>query len=101
MRRRRCAGYPTGRDAAAGASLGGLPAAALIALILLRPGTAAPSVENAGMLLDGFDIVADAYNFETIQDVEPPEQRQQLRKQLQQLTPEQRRLSTERLGKQQ
>lgn len=53
-----------------GAPLGGLAAAALIALILIRTGGEAPSVENAGAMLDDFDIVADADNFELIQDVE-------------------------------
>jgi hypothetical protein len=53
-----------------GAPLGGLAAAALIALILIRPGAEAPSTENGGAMLDDFDIVADADNFELIQDVE-------------------------------
>lgn len=55
-----------------GAPLGGLAAAALIALVLIRTGgeTGAPSSENGGNLLDDFDIVADADNFELIQDVE-------------------------------
>jgi hypothetical protein len=55
-----------------GVPLGGLAAAALIALILIRTGgeAVAPSAENGGNLLDDFDIVADADNFELIQDVE-------------------------------
>lgn len=53
-----------------GAPLGGLAAAALIALILIRTGGESPSPENASVLLDDFDIVADADNFELIQDVE-------------------------------
>ncbi|GFE89367.1 hypothetical protein [Steroidobacter agaridevorans] len=53
-----------------GAPLGGLAAAALIALIMIRPGAEAPSTENASVLLDDFDIVADADNFELIQDIE-------------------------------
>jgi hypothetical protein len=39
-------------------------------LILIRPGGEAPSPDNGGVLLDDFDIVADADNFELIQDVE-------------------------------
>lgn len=53
-----------------GAPLGGLATAALIALILIRTGAEAPSTENGGAMLDDFDIVADADNFELIQDVE-------------------------------
>jgi len=54
------------------APLGGLAAAALVALILVRGGgeVAAPGSEDATMALDDFDIVADADNFELIQDVE-------------------------------
>ena len=52
------------------APLGGLAAAALVALILIRTGGEPPSAENANVLLDDFDIVADADNFEMIQDVE-------------------------------
>lgn len=54
------------------APLGGLAAAALVALVLIRPGTEslAPNGENGSALLDDFDIVADADNFELIQDVE-------------------------------
>lgn len=52
------------------APLGGLAAAALVALILIRTGGEPASTENAPMLLDDFDIVADADNFELIQDVE-------------------------------
>ncbi|MFC4310572.1 hypothetical protein ACFPN2_15885 [Steroidobacter flavus] len=55
-----------------GAPLGGLAAAALIAVIVIRSGgeAVAPSGENASNLLDDFDIVADADSFELIQDVE-------------------------------
>ena len=55
-----------------GAPLGGLAAAALIALVLIRGGgePTVPPVENGGMLLDDFDIVADADSFEMIRDVE-------------------------------
>ncbi len=55
-----------------GVPLGGLTAAVLIALILIRPGgEAGPAAsESASNLLDDFDIVADADNFELIQDVE-------------------------------
>jgi hypothetical protein len=53
-----------------GAPLGGLAAMALIALILIRTGSEPPSAENGGVMLDDFDIVADADNFELIQDVE-------------------------------
>lgn len=54
------------------APLGGLAAAALIALILVRPGgeVVAPGSEEGAMALDDFDIVADADSFELIQDVE-------------------------------
>lgn len=54
------------------APLGGLAAAALIALILIRTGgeSIAPNPEEAAMALDDFDIVADGDNFELIQDVE-------------------------------
>ena len=53
-----------------GAPLGGLAAAALIALILIRTDGEPPSAENGSVMLDDFDIVADADNFELIQDVE-------------------------------
>jgi hypothetical protein len=53
-----------------GAPLGGLVAAAVIALILIRPDGEAPGLEKPGTMLDDFDIVADADNFELIQDVE-------------------------------
>lgn len=53
-----------------GAPAGGLAAAALIALILIRTGGESPSADNGGTMLDDFDIVADADNFELIQDVE-------------------------------
>jgi hypothetical protein len=54
------------------APVGGLAAAALIALVLIRTGgePAMPSAEEGAMALDDFDIVADADNFELIQDVE-------------------------------
>jgi hypothetical protein len=51
------------------APLGGLAAAALVALILVRPGGEA-TTDDGAMALDDFDIVADADNFELIQDVE-------------------------------
>jgi hypothetical protein len=53
-----------------GAPLGGLAAAALVALVLIRTGGDAPGNENGGAMLDDFDIVADADNFEIVQDVE-------------------------------
>lgn len=55
-----------------GAPLGGLAAAALIAVLLIRGGgeSAAPHLENGSLLLDDFDIVADTDSFEMIQDVE-------------------------------
>ncbi|HEY0683527.1 MAG TPA: hypothetical protein VGD45_14425 [Steroidobacter sp.] len=55
-----------------GAPLGGLAAAALIALVLIRSGgePAVPQLENGGMLLDDFDIVADTDSFEMIREVE-------------------------------
>ena len=54
------------------APLGGLAAAALVALVLIRGGGEAgvPQLENGGLLLDDFDIVADDDSFEMIQDVE-------------------------------
>lgn len=54
------------------APLGGLAAAALVAVILIRGGgeTGAPSPENGGLLLDDFDIVADSDSFDMIRDVE-------------------------------
>ncbi|WP_129641217.1 hypothetical protein [Peristeroidobacter agariperforans] len=52
------------------AAPGGLAAAALVALILIRTGAGPPSAETGGVLLDDVDIVADADNFELIQDVE-------------------------------
>jgi hypothetical protein len=54
------------------APLGGLAAAALVALVLIRGGgeTAVPQLENGGLLLDDFDIVADDDSFEMIRDVE-------------------------------
>lgn len=61
-----------GRPYWLGAPLGGLAAAALIAVILIRSGgeVVGPGAENGGNMLDDFDIVADADNFELIQDVE-------------------------------
>jgi hypothetical protein len=55
-----------------GIPLGGLAAAALVAVLLIRGGgeVGAPQSENANLLLDDFDIVADADSFEIIQDVE-------------------------------
>ena len=54
------------------APLGGLAAAALIALVLIRSGgeSITPSSDEAAMALDDFDILADADNFELMQDVE-------------------------------
>lgn len=55
-----------------GAPLGGLAAAALIAVLLFRGSgeTSAPNAENGNFMLDDFDIVADTDSFEMIQDVE-------------------------------
>lgn len=55
-----------------GAPLGGLAAAALIAVLLARGGdeTAAPNLESGSLPLDDFDIVADTDSFEMIRDVE-------------------------------
>lgn len=54
------------------APLGGLAAAALVALILIRTGgeSVTPGAEESAMALDDFDIVADGDSFELIQDVE-------------------------------
>lgn len=54
------------------APLGGLAAAALIALVMIRTGgeSVAPGSEETAMTLDDIDIVADADGFELIQDVE-------------------------------
>jgi hypothetical protein len=53
------------------APLGGLAAAALIAVLLLTVREATvPSQESAGLPLDDFDIVADTDNLELLQDVE-------------------------------
>lgn len=54
------------------APAGGLAAAALIALVLIRTGgeAVAPGAEESAMALDDFDIVADSDSFELIQDVE-------------------------------
>jgi hypothetical protein len=53
------------------APLGGLAAAALIAVLLLSVREATvPSQESAGLPLDDFDIVADTDNLELLQDVE-------------------------------
>jgi hypothetical protein len=54
------------------APLGGLAAAALIALVMIRTGgeAVAPGSEETAMTLDDIDIVADADSFELIQDVE-------------------------------
>lgn len=55
-----------------GVPLGGLAAAALIALVLIRGGgeSGVPQQESGNLPLDDFDIVADADSFEMIQDVE-------------------------------
>jgi hypothetical protein len=53
-----------------GVPLGGLAAAAVVALILIRTGSENAGSENGGAMLDDFDIVADADSFELIQDVE-------------------------------
>jgi hypothetical protein len=55
-----------------GVPLGGLAAAALIAMVLIRGGgeSGVPQQENADLPLDDFDIVADTDSFEMIQDVE-------------------------------
>ena len=55
-----------------GVPLGGLAAAALVAVLFVRGGgeVGVPQSENANLLLDDFDIVADADSFEIIQDVE-------------------------------
>lgn len=52
--------------------IGGLAAAALVALILIRGGGGAgvSQLENGGSMLDDFDIVADSDNLDMIQDVE-------------------------------
>jgi len=60
----------SGRRYWLGAPIGGLAAAVLIAVVLLRPGVEPKQAEITGTLLDDFDIVADADNFELIQDVE-------------------------------
>jgi hypothetical protein len=54
------------------APLGGLAAAALIAVLLIRGGgeSAMPQSEGAALPLDDLDIVADADSFEMIRDVE-------------------------------
>ena len=53
------------------APLGGLAAAALLAVLLISGRqTAPPAPESAALPLDDFDIVADADNFELLQDVE-------------------------------
>jgi hypothetical protein len=52
-----------------GLPIGGLAVAALMALILIRPGEP-PGSDSASVMLDDFDIVADADNFELVQDVE-------------------------------
>ena len=54
------------------APLGGLAAAAVVALVLIRTGgeAVAPGAEETAMTLDDFDIVADSDSFELIQDVE-------------------------------
>lgn len=55
-----------------GVPLGGLAAAALVAVVLMsgREPVMAPQSEDGSSMLDDFDIVADADNFEMVQDVE-------------------------------
>lgn len=55
-----------------GVPLGGLAAAALIAMLLIRAGgeRTVPQSESGNLLLDDFDIVADADSLDMIQDVE-------------------------------
>ena len=53
-----------------GAPLGGLAAAALIALVLIRGGEVGAPQENGNLPLDDFDIAADADSFEMLRDVE-------------------------------
>jgi hypothetical protein len=55
-----------------GAPLGGLAAAALIAVLVVRGGgeVTGSQSENGSLLFDDFDIVADADSLEMIQDVE-------------------------------
>jgi hypothetical protein len=53
------------------APLGGLAAAAVIAIVMMTGReTVAPSQESAALPLDDFDIVADADSLELLQDVE-------------------------------
>ena len=53
-----------------GAPLGGLAAAARVAVFLMSGRESAPQLEAATLPLDDFDIVADDDSFEMIQDVE-------------------------------
>jgi hypothetical protein len=53
-----------------GAPLGGLAAAALIALVLIRGGEVGAPQDNGNLPLDDFDIAADADSFEMLRDVE-------------------------------
>ena len=54
-----------------GAPLGGLAAAALVAVFMLSGReTGPPNSETGVLVLDDFDIVADADSFEILQDVE-------------------------------
>lgn len=54
-----------------GIPLGGLAAAALVAMVLMSGREpVAPQSENGSSMLDDFDIVADTDSFEMIQDVE-------------------------------
>lgn len=52
------------------APLGGLAAAALIALVMIRSGDPGSKSEGDTMSLDDLDIVADTDSFELIRDVE-------------------------------
>lgn len=52
------------------APLGGLAAAALVAMIVIRTGAPTVGPAEAEMTLDDMDIVADGDNFELLQDVE-------------------------------
>ncbi|MBL8267637.1 hypothetical protein [Steroidobacter sp.] len=52
------------------APLGGLAAAALIAMIMIRTGAPTATQAEAEITLDDMDIVADGDNFELLQDVE-------------------------------
>lgn len=54
-----------------GVPLGGLAAAALVAVVLISGRTSPPpQPDNGSLLLDDFDIVADTDSIEMLQDVE-------------------------------